>query len=150
MLVTGQRRATILTSATLTVEGRFDYVKERLGLHDADELSVPSEFDYARQTLLYLPRRMPRPARSRFAEAVAREAGQLLRCSHGRAFVLFTSYATLRAVAERLEPELEYPMLVQGTAPRCDAARPSSAARRTRCCWPPRASGRASTWWATR
>ena len=117
-LVTGQRRATIITSATLRVEGRFDYVKERLGLHDADELSVPSEFDYGRQTLLYLPRRMPLPREERYAEAVAWEAGQLLRCSHGRAFVLFTSYATMRAVAERLEPELEYPMLVQGTAPR--------------------------------
>ncbi len=117
-LVAGQRRATVITSATLTVEGRFDYIKERLGLGDADELSVPSEFDYQRQTLLYLPRRMPLPREERYAEAVAWEAGQLLRCSRGRAFVLFTSYATMRAVVQRLEPELEYPMLVQGTAPR--------------------------------
>lgn len=117
-LVTGQRRATVITSATLTVEGRFDYIKERLGLSDADELSVPSEFDYRRQTLLYLPRRMPLPREERYAEAVAWEAGQLLRCSRGRAFVLFTSYASMRAVVQRLEPELEYPMLVQGTAPR--------------------------------
>ncbi len=117
-LVTGQRRATIITSATLTVEGRFDYIKERLGLEDADVLSVPSEFDYSRQTLLYLPRRMPLPREERYTEAVAWEAGQLLRCSRGRAFVLFTSYASMRAVVQRLEPELEYPVLVQGTAPR--------------------------------
>ncbi|MCC6992763.1 MAG: ATP-dependent DNA helicase [Acidobacteria bacterium] len=117
-LVTGQRRATIITSATLTVEGRFDYIKERLGLEDAEVLSVPSEFDYSRQTLLYLPRRMPLPREERYTEAVAWEAGQLLRCSHGRAFVLFTSYASMRAVVQRLEPELEYPVLVQGTAPR--------------------------------
>jgi len=117
-LVTGDRRATVVTSATLTVEGRFDYIKERLGLSDAEELAVPSEFDYRRQALLYLPRRMPLPRDERYAEAVAWEAGQLLRCSRGRAFVLFTSYATMRAVVQRLEPELDYPVLVQGTAPR--------------------------------
>jgi ATP-dependent DNA helicase DinG len=117
-LVAGQRRTTILTSATLAVDGRFDYVKTRLGLDDADELLVPSEFDYGSQALLYLPRRMPLPKDERYADAVAWETAQLLRCSRGRAFVLFTSYATLKAVVQRLEPELEYPVLVQGTAPR--------------------------------
>lgn len=117
-LVAGERRTTVLTSATLTVDGRFDYVKARLGLEDAEELAVPSEFDYQRQALLYLPRRMPLPRDERFADAVAWETAQLLRCSRGRAFVLFTSYATMRAVVQRLELELEYPVLVQGTAPR--------------------------------
>ncbi|MEZ5294502.1 MAG: ATP-dependent DNA helicase [Vicinamibacterales bacterium] len=117
-LVAGQRRTTVLTSATLTVEGRFDYVKDRLGLEDALELAVPSEFDYRRQTLLYLPRRMPLPRDERYADAVAWETRQLLTCSRGRAFVLFTSYASMRAVVQRLELELEYPVLVQGTAPR--------------------------------
>lgn len=117
-LVAGDRRATILTSATLTVDNRFDYIKTRLGLQDAEELAVASEFDYARQTLLYLPRRMPLPKDERYADAVAWETQQLLRCSRGRAFVLFTSYATMRAVVQRLELELEYPVLVQGTAPR--------------------------------
>ena len=117
-LVAGERRATVLTSATLTVDNRFDYIKTRLGLEDAEELSVPSEFDYRRQTLLYLPRRMPLPKEERYADAVAWETQQLLRCSRGRAFVLFTSYATMRAVVQRLELELEYPILVQGTAPR--------------------------------
>lgn len=117
-LVAGDRRTTVLTSATLTVDGRFDYVKSRLGVEDADELAVPSEFDYERQALLYLPRRMPLPRDERFADAAAWETAQLLRCSRGRAFVLFTSYATMRAVVQRLELELEYPVLVQGTAPR--------------------------------
>lgn len=117
-LVAGDRRTTILTSATLTVDGSFDYVKARLGLEDAAELAVPSEFDYGRQALLYLPRRMPLPREERFADAVAWEVSQLLRCSRGRAFVLFTSYATMRAVVQRLELEIEYPVLVQGTAPR--------------------------------
>jgi ATP-dependent DNA helicase DinG len=117
-LVAGERRAAVLTSATLTVDGRFDYVRARLGLDDAAEIRVPSEFDYASQTLLYLPRRMPLPKEPRYAEAVAWETRQLLACSRGRAFVLFTSYATMRAVVRLLELELEYPVLVQGTAPR--------------------------------
>ncbi len=117
-LVAGQRRATLITSATLSVDGGFAYIKERLGLEDAAAMTVPSEFDYRTQTLLYLPRRMPLPRDERYAAAVAWETGQLLRCSRGRAFVLFTSYATMRAVVGLLEPELEYPILVQGTAPR--------------------------------
>jgi ATP-dependent DNA helicase DinG len=117
-LVSGTRRAAVLTSATLTVDGRFDYLRTRLGLDDAAELRVASEFDYATQTLLYLPRRMPLPREERYAEAVAWETRQLLQCSRGRAFVLFTSYATMRAVVRLLELELEYPVLVQGTAPR--------------------------------
>jgi ATP-dependent DNA helicase DinG len=117
-LVAGERRAAVLTSATLTVDGRFDYVRTRLGLDDAAEVRVASEFDYRSQALLYLPRRMPLPKEPRYAEAVAWEARQLLQCSRGRAFVLFTSYATMRAVVGMLELELEYPVLVQGTAPR--------------------------------
>ena len=117
-LVSGSRRAAVLTSATLTVDGRFDYVRTRLGLDDAAELRVLSEFDYTTQTLLYLPQRMPLPRDERYAEAVAWETRQLLQCSRGRAFVLFTSYATMRAVVRLLELELEYPVLVQGTAPR--------------------------------
>ena len=62
-----------ITSATLSVDGGFAYIKQRLGLEDADELSVPSEFDYRTQTLLYLPRRMPLPRDERYAEAVAWE-----------------------------------------------------------------------------
>ncbi len=111
-------RATILTSATLAVDGSFEYVKGRLGLRDASEVRVASEFDYARQALLYLPRRMPPPKAPAFAEAAARETIELLKRSRGRAFVLFTSYAVLRVVQRFVEMSLPYPILVQGTAPR--------------------------------
>ncbi|MGD9901978.1 MAG: ATP-dependent DNA helicase [Vicinamibacterales bacterium] len=117
-LVAGERRAAVLTSATLTVDGRFDYVRTRLGLDDAAAMRVPSEFDFTTQTLLYLPRRMPLPRDPRYTEAVAWETRQLLQCSRGRAFVLFTSYAAMRAVVRLLELDLDYPVLVQGTAPR--------------------------------
>ena len=111
-------RSVVLTSATLAVDQSFAYIRGRLGLRDADEIRVPSEFDYGRQALLYLPRRMPPPKAPTFAGAVARETIALLKRSRGRAFVLFTSYAVLRAVQPYVEASLPYPVLVQGTAPR--------------------------------
>ncbi len=111
-------RTVVLTSATLAVEGRFEYIKGRLGIGESDELRVPSEFNYKQQALLYLPRRMPPPKSPTFAEAVARETIALLTRSRGRAFVLFTSYRILRTVQPLVEMALPYPILVQGTAPR--------------------------------
>jgi ATP-dependent DNA helicase DinG len=109
---------TILTSATLTVEGDFTYLRGRLGIRRAAALRLPSEFDYSTQAVLYLPRHMPPPRSPAFAAAVAREALGLLRLTEGRAFVLFTSYAVLRAVEPILTQALDYPLLVQGRAPR--------------------------------
>ena len=111
-------RVTILTSATLSVDGSFDYIRQRLGIGRAREIRLDSEFDYRRQSILYLPRRMPDPRSPQFAEAAAQEVLEILRRSRGRAFVLFTSYANLRRVQRIAEAELEYPILVQGTAPR--------------------------------
>jgi len=111
-------RAVVLTSATLAIDQSFDYIKRRLGLRGAETVHVPSEFDYARQALVYLPRRMPPPKAPTFSQAVAREAIELLERSRGRAFVLFTSYAVLRDVHALLEMALPYPILVQGDAPR--------------------------------
>jgi ATP-dependent DNA helicase DinG len=111
-------RTVVLTSATLAVDASFDYIRGRLGVSQAGELRVASEFDYPSQALLYLPRRMPPPKAAGFAEAAARETIELLRRSRGRAFVLFTSYAVLRTVQQFVEMALPYPVLVQGTAPR--------------------------------
>ena len=111
-------RATVLTSATLAVNGSFDYVRGRLGIRSGKEIRVASEFDYTRQAILYLPRRMPSPKTPTFAEAAARETAEILKATAGRAFVLFTSYAVLNAVQQVLEMTLPFPLLVQGTAPR--------------------------------
>jgi ATP-dependent DNA helicase DinG len=111
-------RATIMTSATLTVEGSFDYVKGRLGLHEASAMRVQSEFDFTEQAILYLPKQMPPPKSPQYGDAVAREVRDLLLRTEGRAFVLFTSYAMLRSVRDRVEADLPYPIIVQGTAPR--------------------------------
>ena len=117
-MLINRMRATVLTSATLAVEGSFEYVKGRLGVEDADSVRVTSEFDFREQAILYLPRKMPSPKSPEFADAVAREVLDLLTRTEGRAFVLFTSYAMLRTVRERVEPSLPYPIVVQGTAPR--------------------------------
>jgi ATP-dependent DNA helicase DinG len=111
-------RATVLTSATLAVEGSFEYVRGRLGIKQPDELRVASEFDYARQALLYLPRRMPPPRSPKFAESAAREVLDILTRTEGRAFVLFTSYSVLRTVQPFVEMALPFPIFVQGTLPR--------------------------------
>jgi len=109
---------TVLTSATLRVDGGFEYVRGRLGIGPALELSVPSEFDYASQAILYLPSDLPDPRSPAFGAAAARAVLDILERSRGRAFVLFTSYANLREVHRLVERELPYPVLVQGTAPR--------------------------------
>jgi len=113
-------RAAVLTSATLAVDGRFDYLKARLGLEqaEADELLLPSPFDFESQAVLYVPRRMPDPRSPAFVERVAEEVIGILDRSRGRAFVLFTSYANMNAVGESLANRTPYPLLVQGEAPK--------------------------------
>jgi len=110
--------AVVLTSATLAVDGSFGYVRSRLGIERCEEVRLASEFDFASQALLYLPRRMPSPKAADFAPAAGVEILDILRRTKGRAFVLFTSYAVLRVVQAMLEGALEYPLLVQGSAPR--------------------------------
>jgi ATP-dependent DNA helicase DinG len=117
-LLLDRMQTTVLASATLSVAGSFDYVRRRLGVREADEIRLPSEFDYAEQALLYLPPRMPDPRSPGFPDAAAREIGEILRRSEGRAFVLFTSYSMLRHVERQLGDDLDYPLLVQGSAPR--------------------------------
>jgi ATP-dependent DNA helicase DinG len=109
---------TVLTSATLTVDRSFDYVRGRLGLKRVTEVRLDSEFDYQRQSILYLPRNMPDPRSPDFVAAAAGEVIEILTRTRGRAFVLFTSYTNLREVHRILLRELEYPILVQGAAPR--------------------------------
>jgi ATP-dependent DNA helicase DinG len=117
-MVVGSRHATVLTSATLAVEGAFDYAIERLGLQGATTLHLPSEFDYRRQAVLYLPADMPDPRTAGFNAAAADRIAALLDQTRGRAFVLFTSYAALHDVHARLRDRIEWPLLVQGAAPR--------------------------------
>jgi ATP-dependent DNA helicase DinG len=108
----------ILTSATLAVEGRFDYLKQRLGVLPSAESVLPPEFDYASQALLYIPGDMPDVRNPSFSACAAREIERLLQISQGRAFCLFTSYAQMKDVFERVASRVSFPLLLQGTAPR--------------------------------
>jgi ATP-dependent DNA helicase DinG len=115
-----QLRAAVLTSATLAVDGGFDYVKSRLGIDgvETEELLLASPFDFSQQAVLYVPRRMPQPQSPTFVDRAAEEVLALLERSRGRAFVLFTSYANMNAVAERVAGRTDYPILIQGEAPK--------------------------------
>ena len=108
----------VLTSATLAVAGGFDYVQRRLGLSNARTLVVAGHFDYQRQALLYVPQHLPDPRSPIFSKMAAVEVSRILRHSRGRAFVLFTSYHQMRLVYDTVSLEIEYPTLLQGTAPR--------------------------------
>jgi ATP-dependent DNA helicase DinG len=113
-----QFETVILTSATLTVGGRFDYIKQRLGLDHVKEKTLPPEFSYGEQALLYLPQRMPDVRDAGFAAKAADEILRLLELSEGRAFCLFTSYSQMRDLYERVNSRSPYQVLLQGTAPR--------------------------------
>jgi len=108
----------VLTSATLAVGGSFEYMRHRLGLEHARETVLPSHFDYANQALFYVPPDLPDPRTPQFAARAADRIHHLLEMSRGRAFVLFTSYAQMNDVYQRLLGELEFPMLLQGDAPK--------------------------------
>src|SRR5271170_8147178 len=108
----------ILTSATLAVGGRFDYLKQRLGVLPAKETVLPQEFDFHEQALLYIPQAMPDVRHETFSSRAAHEITKLLEISKGRAFCLFTSYAQMKVVHEMVTGRVSFPTFLQGTAPR--------------------------------
>jgi ATP-dependent DNA helicase DinG len=108
----------VLTSATLAVGGGFDYIRQRLGLDHARELIVASHFDYESQAILYVPPDLPDPRTPQFASEAAGVIRRLLEITRGRAFVLFTSYAQMNEIYDRLLGQLEFPMFKQGDAPK--------------------------------
>ncbi len=108
----------VLTSATLAVEGRFNFLKQRLGINLASERVLPSEFDFATQALLYIPATLPDVRDPGFGERAAQEIIRLLEISRGRAFCLFTSYNQMNDIYERVRTRVNFPLLLQGSAPR--------------------------------
>jgi ATP-dependent DNA helicase DinG len=108
----------VLTSATLAVGGGFEYIRQRLGIKHARDLVLPSHFDYQNQAILYVPPDLPDPRTPQFQIKAAERIRRLLEITRGRAFVLFTSYAQMRDIYQRLLGEVEFPMLLQGDAPK--------------------------------
>jgi ATP-dependent DNA helicase DinG len=108
----------VLTSATLAVGGGFEYIRQRLGLEHARESVLPSHFDYENQALFYVPPDLPDVRTPQFTALAAERIRKLLEITRGRAFVLFTSYAQMNDIYQRLLGELEFPMRRQGDAPK--------------------------------
>jgi ATP-dependent DNA helicase DinG len=107
-------RACVLTSATMTVQNRFDFFRDRLGLEESGAEVVESSFDHTTQAVLYLPRRMPEPRDPEFVERAVAEIVQLLEATQGRAFLLFTSYANMQKVHDELLRLDRWPLFLQG------------------------------------
>lgn len=114
--------AWIFTSATLAVGKDLNHFASRIGLPQAHTKLFGSPFDYARQALLYLPAQLDMPSSPQHTQQVIAAALPVIEASHGRAFLLFTSYRALREAAERLRQlwavNAPHPVFVQGEAPR--------------------------------
>jgi|SRR5579883_712083 len=108
----------VLTSATLATERSFDFVRQTLGIDDAQELVARSPFDYARQARLFIAPADVNPKSSEFSRRAAPLVEECLDRTGGRAFVLFTSYARLREVYALLAERLAFPVRLQGQLPR--------------------------------
>ncbi|NQT90682.1 MAG: ATP-dependent DNA helicase [Candidatus Omnitrophica bacterium] len=111
-------RPSVLTSATLTTDGTFRFIKERVGLTDAQELLAGSSFDYKKQALLYVADRLPDPSyhMQEYQKTAASKVEEILNITRGRTFVLFTSYQMLELVRSRIDIE-GVEILCQGQLP---------------------------------
>ncbi len=112
--------AVILTSATLSAAGRFDFLRSRLGIQEAREFQAASPFDYAHQAILYVPRHLPDPRSPGFVEAAGEEICRLLQITQGRALVLFTSLDAMETTHRLVDGRVPFPLMVQGQAPRTE------------------------------
>ncbi|MHB8112179.1 MAG: hypothetical protein A2X24_09775 [Chloroflexi bacterium GWB2_54_36] len=102
-----EKTSIVVTSATLTTQGEFEYLKSRLNADEADELVLGSPFDYETSTLLYLPNDIPEPNDANgYQRAVDQSLVRLAKSSGGRMLVLFTSYAQLRKTSQAITSPL--------------------------------------------
>ena len=107
----------VLTSATLSTNGSFNFIRDRLGLSagGTNSLVAPSSFDYEQQSILYLPRGMPDPRSPEFSQMAAIEIVKLLQVTRGHAFVLCTSNQSMAALYEQVSSRIGYTCLLQGS-----------------------------------
>jgi len=108
----------ILTSATLAVGRKFEFLRQRLGVELALEKVLDSEFDFQNQAILYIPTGIPDVRDASFVNKASQEVMRVLEITQGRAFVLFTSYSQMREIYERVRPRTPHPTFLQGTKPK--------------------------------
>jgi ATP-dependent DNA helicase DinG len=110
----------IMTSATLTTSKNFEFIKERLGYQPTEELLLDAPFDYPNQALLYVPNDLPEPGSEtgHYVEELSDRCKELIMTSGGKTFILFTSYALLNQIYEKLDDwSLPFPLIRQGDLP---------------------------------
>jgi ATP-dependent DNA helicase DinG len=107
----------ILTSATLSTNGSFNFIRDRLGLTagKTNSLVAQSSFDYEKQAIIYLPKAMPDPRSPEFSQMAAIEIVKILRVTRGHAFVLCTSNQSKAALYELVSSRIGYPCFLQGS-----------------------------------
>ena len=107
----------VLTSATLSTNGSFNFIRDRLGLAPGktNSLEAPSSFDYENQAVLYLPKAMPDPRSPEFTQVAAAEIIKILHVTSGHAFVLCTSNSSMTALYELVSSRVVYPCFLQGS-----------------------------------
>jgi ATP-dependent DNA helicase DinG len=111
--------ASVFTSATLSVAGSFDFVRESMGIPEGSkEKILASPFRFETQALLYIPSDFPEPHEPDFCSRLAREALDILMKSRGRALLLFTSYRNMNEVNQALQDQLPFTVLMQGQKPK--------------------------------
>ena len=102
-----RKDSVILTSATLSSQSNFDYMRERIGLAESGELLVGSPFDYRRAALLLIPDDIPTPASWGYQQVIEKVLAELGKALKGHTLVLFTSHSALRGVARAIRGPLE-------------------------------------------
>lgn len=107
----------VMTSATLSSGGKFNFIKDRLGLNGSkvESLVAPSSFDYQKQAIIYLPKGMPDPRAQEFTQIAAGEIVKILNVTGGHAFVLCTSNYSMNALYEMVSMRVDFPCFVQGS-----------------------------------
>lgn len=101
------KSSVVMTSATLSTNRNFSYFKKRIGINECRELLVHSPFDFKKQVQIHIPRDMPDPNSSEFVPVVIQKIRHYLKLTHGKAFVLFTSYKMMDEVYDAVAPYLE-------------------------------------------
>ncbi len=147
-LIEARRGAWIFTSATLSLGEEFGHFTGRLGIAECSTLRIESPFDHERQSLLYLPERMPDPRSPDYVAAVIDTALPLIEAAGGGAFVLFTSHRALAQGAALLRARWDEPRRSASSfraRRRASGCCRSFARMATACFSAPRASGRGST-----
>ena len=123
--ISGNPRAWIFTSATLSVQGDFSHYQREMGLAAAATAFWESPFDYEHQALLYVPEGLPEPNAEGYTRKAVEAALPVIEAAQGRTFFLFTSLRAMREARELMETGMkklgmDYPLLMQGEGSRTE------------------------------